>query len=433
MKAPPPIKVYEHQVLKPKEGSAFTNDHLKTLQHYYGDGQSCPYFSLIHNGVQFNQFVGVLQVGKLTIEVLPKTDKGEDNPDLWQGFLIDMLRNAGLVDKSITGESALKLKYNSILDLYIELFVKEVRYLLQTGLVKKYRKTEANSFSMRGSLQFSKNIQQNLTHAERFYVRYSNYDRNNLFNRILYKTLRFISSINHFARLQSDIESLLLDFPEVTDLKVSNSLFDRLVYDRKTESYRRAISIARLLLLMYHPDIKSGNNQVLALMFDMNLLWEKYVYRQLQKKLSGEYIVRDQVSTNFWKPEKGRMMQLKPDIVVYDKQHKQVTVLDTKWKNPGGNKPSPEDLRQMLAYNYYQNCRHSSLLYPYSGDKPFSRQGHYQKDEKECSLIFLPLQRVNQRMQLDLDAIELFIEICAKERKNEELLLHHTSQQKHLR
>jgi 5-methylcytosine-specific restriction enzyme subunit McrC len=171
---------------------------------------------------------------------------------------------------------------------------------------------------------------------------------------------------------------------------------------------------------MYHPDIKSGNNKVLALMFDMNLLWEKYVYRQLQKKLNGKYIVKDQVSTNFWKPEKGRMMQLKPDIVVYDKEFNPITVLDTKWKNPGGNKPSPEDLRQMLAYNYYQNCRHSSLLYPYSGDKSFSMKGHYQKDEKQCSLIFLPLEKINQRMDLGLNAIELFIEACAKERNNEE-------------
>jgi 5-methylcytosine-specific restriction enzyme subunit McrC len=164
------IKVYEHQSLRVKVGTEFSHSELLMLQTYYGKG--CPYFSLIHNGVLFNQFVGVLQVGHITIEVLPKMDRGEDDKELWQGFLIDMLRAAGLINKDITGESSLKLKYNSILDLYIELFLKELRYLLQTGLVKKYRKTEGNNFALKGALDFTKNIRYNLTHAERLYIRY---------------------------------------------------------------------------------------------------------------------------------------------------------------------------------------------------------------------------------------------------------------------
>jgi 5-methylcytosine-specific restriction enzyme subunit McrC len=151
-------------------------------------------------------------------------------------------------------------------------------------------------------------------------------------------------------------------------------------------------------------------------MFDMNLLWEKYVYKQLRKTLTGEFIVKDQVSVNFWKPEKGNMMRLRPDIVIYDKSMNPVTVIDTKWKNPGGSKPSPEDLRQMMAYNYYQGCRRSSLLYPYSGTEPLSVQGHYQKDDKECSLLLLPLIRKNQKMQLEMNLLTEFIRECCSMR-----------------
>jgi 5-methylcytosine-specific restriction enzyme subunit McrC len=132
------------------DGVVFTKDHLKILQDYFGNGS--PYYSLIHKGVKFNEHVGVLQAGSITIEVLPKTDKSEDNKAYWHGFLIDMLRTVGFLDVHETGYSSLRTKSNSILELYIELFLKEIRYLLQTGLIKKYRKQEENAFALKGKL-----------------------------------------------------------------------------------------------------------------------------------------------------------------------------------------------------------------------------------------------------------------------------------------
>ena len=62
------ITVFEHQILKVGEGKGCINtDQLKALQSYYGNGT--PYFTLTHNGVQFKEYVGVLQIGKTLIEV----------------------------------------------------------------------------------------------------------------------------------------------------------------------------------------------------------------------------------------------------------------------------------------------------------------------------------------------------------------------------
>jgi 5-methylcytosine-specific restriction enzyme subunit McrC len=38
----------------------------------------------------------------------------------------------------------LKFKNHSVLDLYFELFLDEVEYLMRRGLVKKYRRTSGN-------------------------------------------------------------------------------------------------------------------------------------------------------------------------------------------------------------------------------------------------------------------------------------------------
>jgi 5-methylcytosine-specific restriction endonuclease McrBC regulatory subunit McrC len=106
------------------------------------------------------------------------------------------------------------------------------------------------------------------------------------------------------------------------------------------------------------------------------------------------------------------MTNLKPDLVISDQFKNVITVLDTKWKNSGGFKPSMEDLRQMLAYNYYQECDHSALVYPSSTSEPFYIQGQYQKDNKSCSLLLLPLIKVKNTMQLDLTYIEKHINQC---------------------
>ena len=91
------ITVFEHQTIKLNElicGITFCADKLKTLQSYYGD-RGVPYFSLTNNGVRFNEYVGVLQVGNLLIEVLPKADKNtvtDTERNKWRNTLIVMLR-----------------------------------------------------------------------------------------------------------------------------------------------------------------------------------------------------------------------------------------------------------------------------------------------------------------------------------------------------
>ena len=117
------ISVFEHQSLCTDRGAVrISPEHLLALQNYYGNG--LPYFSLIHNGVQFNEHVGIIQVGNLLIEVLPKADKYSNDQATWRGLLIGMLKEIYNFDVKTTSNAQLYLKPNALLDLYFELFVK---------------------------------------------------------------------------------------------------------------------------------------------------------------------------------------------------------------------------------------------------------------------------------------------------------------------
>ena len=393
------ITVFEHETVRFDKGQKrITKDQFDALRLYYGE-KGLPYYSLCYNGIMFNEYVGVIQVGKTLIEVLPKADKvsaSKEEEKKWRDILIDMLRAIGSFEIKTPSHSSLKIKPNTILDLYFEQFIKEVEYLFHNGLVKQYRKKEGNVSALKGNLQFAKQLQQNLTHQERFYVCHTTYDIEHTLHFILYKTIRLLKQINMNAALNSHIGNLLLNFPEMRDIKVSENTFDKLVFNRKTQSYNKAIEIARLILLHYHPDLSKGRNHVLALMFDMNKLWEKFVFVSLQKNKNPEITITGQTSKYFWKPQYGYRLAIRPDIVV-NKDKENFVVLDTKWKNLYGCNPSPDDLRQMYVYHEYYNAKKVALIFP--GSEPNEISGlffptpSYTLMDKECCLIMLALPK----------------------------------------
>ena len=95
---------------------------------------------------------------------------------------------------------------------------------------------------------------------------------------------------------------------------------------------------------------------MLALLFDMNSLWEEYILARL-KQSEKEVTIEGQQSTTFW-----NNITIRPDIVIESGKSKYI--IDTKWKNINGGKPSTDDLRQMYVYNDYWKSDKAMLLYP---------------------------------------------------------------------
>lgn len=361
----------------------------EALEAYHGE--YTPFFKLIRNGVQFCEYVGVLQVGSTFIEVLPKADKSRD-ATVWQNILINMIRSVWGFSVKESGSSNLKLKHNSVLDLYFELFVFELESLIHSGLIKKYIRQEKNAKALKGRLSFTKHIQQNIIHKERFYIETTAYTVNHKLHQIIYAALVLLQKLNRNSVLASRIGNLLLNFPEQERIKINSKTFDTITYDRKSQSYKTIIDIAELILLNYHPDISKGRRQILALMFDMNALWEQFVLGLLRKSLK-DHKVSGQITKRFWKGN-SLSSNMRPDIVLHG--DKITMVIDTKWKSLNGKSPSPDDLRQMFIYHEYFEASKVVLLYP--GEGSLTEGQFYHKDQsgfdnKHCHVLQIPADK----------------------------------------
>lgn len=372
-----------------REGKILPEKIFDALKLYSGE-KDLPWYSLTAHGVRFHQYVGAIQIGRYCVEVLPKIDRYKKDEQSAQEVLVDMLRQSGYISVKTPTESTLRLKQNFILETYVQMFLDETWQILHRGLIKYYHKEEGNNNSLKGSLVFSKQIQENLIHAERFFVRYSVYDREHPLNRIIYKTLLLICTMTLSREAIAGSRAQLSLFPQLDDIDVNDDYFNKIRYNRKTEAYKKAIEIARLLLLNYHPDLSHGKNNVLALMFNMNDIWEAWFTQRLKiasRKLDPDVQVRAQARKVFWMGSTGERMRQKPDIII-ERDNKPQFILDTKWKIVS-NRPSEDDIRQMFAYNRLFGAREAFLVYP--GEARTISGEFYEKDENGvCGLSFIP-------------------------------------------
>jgi 5-methylcytosine-specific restriction enzyme subunit McrC len=356
------IQVFEHSFL-PIEGK-FEQRHFVALSklnalHNY------QYFDLKHNGIVFKQFVGVIQVDGLVIEILPKIDKYEsdtaENKKKWQGALIEMLRVTRKLKVQQVGEADVSKQSIHLLDIYFEWFLSELQLLLHQGLIKQYYKETSNVKALKGKLEFSGHLQKNLVHKERFYTTHQVYGKDHLIHQVLHTALTIVAKCTKGSYLYSKCKSVQLEFPEVTTSAINETTFTRLPKNRKTAPYTTALAIARLIILNYAPNISKGNERMLALLFDMNALWEEYILVRLKEFAPEGVTIKGQESKPFWKS-----ISIRPDIVIEKKEGdiKTTFVIDTKWKNIDYSVPSRQDLRQMYVYNEYWKSRKAMLLYP---------------------------------------------------------------------
>ena len=90
--------------------------------------------------------------------------------------------------------------------------------------------------------------------------------------------------------LYGKCKSIQLDFPEVKAIHATATIFDKLVLGRKEQPYTTALEIARLIILNFAPNVKSGSEKMIALLFDMNNLWEEYILVQLKKAFHDDEV-----------------------------------------------------------------------------------------------------------------------------------------------
>lgn len=387
------LSVFEHQTIHVgRELTAPQFDALVRLN----DRSVERLFDVGHRRITFRQFVGYLQVGDLGIEVLPKADRDTRAGDVgtWHDLLLAMLRAATGLRLHAASPGSQQLARASLLDVLALEFAEEVASLTRSGLAKGYRSHEANETTVRGKLLVAENIRANLGRADRTYSRYTVFDAETTLNRLLATGLDVLTNVTLSPVVGDAVRRSIAAMPSLVPLTEAPGLFERVHLGRSTLRYTNALLLARMILEQQMPRLRSGDTRVFSLMFDMNILWERYVVAVLRRVARGSSLEVDaQAASAFWRAPGVSTRTIRPDVILRDKTRpaEVALILDTKWKRLETGGPKDADLRQMFVYGELLRCERTLLLYPGTGVEPRLVEGRFERggrcDALEVALI----------------------------------------------
>lgn len=329
-------------------------------------------FTWGHESVKFAQFCGVVALGRDTLEILPKVYADGSDPEASRNVLVRMLHIARALPPLPHGLARLDLQRTDLLDCFIRHFCADLSQQLRKGMIRSYVRRVENLPVLRGKLLIGRQLRLNNVHKEKVWCEHDELISDNPPNRIFKCVLRRLLRIARSHATRRGVNELLFQFDSIADTAAIASDVDRVVLDRTTKRFEPAMRFCRWILAGSSPDVASGENEHLALLFDMNRLFETVVARQIQPVAARKgYRVRTQgpqkrLVRNHDTGEE--IFTLKPDITLLDENGDVAMILDAKWKLlDGGSRKlgvSQADLYQMVGYSGRYRCGELALVYP---------------------------------------------------------------------
>lgn len=317
-----------------------------------------------------------------SIEILPKTGLGVEQPEKTRQVLQKMLHSALNLQAREADTANLLTMNTPIHEWVFAQFLHNLNSLLRRGLKFWYEDVEEESRYLRGQLLIGKQMRQPTERRHLFQVRHCVFTPDRIENRLLRTALDFVRSQVRSAeswRLANELAHRIDEIPPLRDPVSQLPLWQD---SKLMQPYRAVYPWCSVILERLNPNFQKGTHDGIALLFPMEKLFERHVEVSLRTSLPQGFNLIAQAKSKHLlshspcqstRPES--WFQLKPDLLLRNTRTKEQRVLDTKWKridetaanSTDKYKINEADLYQLFAYGQkylIDGCGEMMLIYP---------------------------------------------------------------------
>ena len=362
--------------------------------------------------VKVNNYVGLIQLKSgYKIEILPKIDFTDEENNKTKAIFLKMLRSLKDFSGKNFKNADLKISKMNLYEIFINMYLNDVRTLVKNGLKSTYVTKEDNIKFYKGKLQVSQHIKMNLAHKEKFYMAYDEFLVDRAENRLVKATLLKLQKLTSSSQNSKEIRQLLIAFELVEASTNYEKDFSKVSIDRNTKDYANLMRWSKVFLFNKSFTSFSGKVSSKAILFPMEKIFESYVAQQVRKKFlpdNWEVSIQDKGYHLFdEKNEKNSrsIFSLRPDIVL--RKENKIVILDTKWKRliPESRKNygiSSVDMYQMYAYakKYEENGIIPEIYVIYPKTKDMIETKYFESnDGVKVNIFFIDLANVEESLE----------------------------------
>jgi 5-methylcytosine-specific restriction enzyme subunit McrC len=336
-----------------------------------------------------SSFVGALQAGPVQVIVRPKIG---DAKALYLAAVARGLKpQADLVDLTQDAD---------LVEIMVPLVLSAVERLLRWGLREEYAVVADDLPMLRGRVDFGRQLALRPGLPLPLSVQFEEFLRDTAANRVLRSALEIIFD----RRLGSNdnrrkAHELLRNFDGVSTWQGAR-LAD--VLPPSTE-YTHPLTLAKLLLSGSAVDLFAGAVKVDGLVFDMNSVFQDFVFEGLRSRLRGVVagrLIPESRGVDLHL-DKAKSVTLEPDFALWSDGTCRL-VGDVKYKDLDARRLPNSDVYQVLAYAIGANLPTAMLIYAGSGPRFSLSVSHA---GVEVKIFNLDLRRAISEIEDQLDVI----------------------------
>ena len=355
------------------------------------------------DSLRATHFVGSIKYKDLQIDIYPKYLANSEADFEQQSVqkLIEMLAYTKQLEINIPEADAQKNRNNSFLEILIYFYAQSLFESLKRHNPHHYQQKEENLNTIRGRIDFANNIRYNSANKAKIFCRYEEFTTDNLLNQTLY----FVSHLLYRKTQNEDTKELFKKifaiYDDITLIPITYEQTKKIRLSKQQQKFfSTPFRIAQLFLEHSNINLYNSDLKNFAILFNMNKLFEEFIYEKLRNELEGEEIrVESQRSKCLIEGFEHSQLTIdkkkyvRTDILI-KKEDRIECIIDTKYKDP--KEISSSDIYQMLAYaRIYKETKDLHLIYP-----------QYQEQFDKCKAIFCDGIEEND-LNLQISTIDL--------------------------